>query len=86
MEPCAGFAERFIRRASEKPKSWDSLDVDEGFATVARAEPPPDSILDRKVHQERQEPSNRQSAVALQIFFWKRSFLVTHTTLLQKET
>lgn len=51
MEPCAGFAERFIRRASEKSKGWDSLEVDEGFATVARAKSPPDSILDRKVHE-----------------------------------
>jgi hypothetical protein len=47
MEPCAGFAERFIRRASEKSKGWDSLEVDEGFTTVARAKTPPDSILDR---------------------------------------
>lgn len=47
MEPYAGFAERFILRAKEKPKCWDSLEVDEGFATVARAKSPPDSILDR---------------------------------------
>jgi hypothetical protein len=51
MEPYAGFAERFIRRASEKSKGWDSLEVDEGFATVARAKSPPDSTLDRKVHE-----------------------------------
>ena len=84
MEPCAGFAERSIRRASEKHKGWDSLEVDEGFATVARAKSPPDSILDRKVHKnDRSRPTGNVHSDCRN-FFGKRVFGYIYNTIAKR--
>lgn len=50
MEPCAGFAERSIRRANQRFKGQRSFEVDEGLTTVAGAESPPDAIFDRTAY------------------------------------